>query len=237
LAAIAAACVLIAYAPRLLGWPSTAIFAGSGNRADPFQTVAYLIGAVSLRTNLIGAVLARRRAESARDTAAAAERARIARELHDVVAHQMTVFVAQAQGAEVLVDSDPRQVRTALRTITNTTRDALVEMRRLVDVARPETPASVDVEQPQPGLAYDDYARLAEGAEAAGLTDVSFRLNRSGDRDPPAGVSLSVYRLIQEAVTNAAKHSPGATLDVGVRDRVQAVVVAYEAGVVRPGQR
>src|SRR5690606_18609412 len=106
------------------------------------------------------------RAERERDQraaiAAAAERARIARELHDVVAHNVSVMVVQADGAGFALDSDPEQARTAMRTISETGRRALAEMRRLVGVLREEdtTGAAHEEYAPQPGLAQlEDLVR------------------------------------------------------------------------------
>jgi signal transduction histidine kinase len=171
--------------------------------------------------------------ERARQDAIAEERGRISRELHDVVAHQMSVVVSQAQGAHAIVDTDPARARNALETISATTREALTEMRRLVAVDRSDAPPPTEVEDPQPGLAYDDYARLAQGAEDAGLQDVSFNLTSDGKTDVSNSVALSAYRLIQESITNAAKHAPGATLAVNAdmdAHRLRVEVVNGPAG-------
>ena len=230
-AVMLAGCAAVTYVPWLARWPTSAIFSGPARSSDALRTFGLLVGAVALRANVIGAMRRQTVAERQAETAAADERGRIARELHDVVAHQMTVVVAQAQGAEVLVDSDPRRVRAALQTITTTTRDALIEMRRLVDV-QPGIAASpqADVEQPQPGLAYEDYARLAESAQAAGLGHVSFNVDMAGDTPVSAGLALSAYRLIQEAITNAAKHSPGSWISLDIRADEAAIVVSVING-------
>ena len=221
-AALVAPAVVV-LVPEWLHWPASPVFHSVAARnADNAEVI--LIAAVLLRgewrslTNLLTG--ARSRAEEAeveRDRAAADERARIARELHDVVAHQMSVVVTQAQGAAAVAEADPAQARRALETIASTARNGLVEMRRLVDVDR-SAPTAVNIEEPQPGLAYQDYARLADAAEAAGLQHVSFTFD-FGDRrnnDVPPGVAVSAYRLIQESITNAAKHSPGSTLELNV---------------------
>ncbi|MFG3441755.1 sensor histidine kinase [Nonomuraea sp. NPDC047897] len=146
------------------------------------------------------------RAEHERDQqarmAAAAERARIARELHDVVAHNVSVIVVQADGAGYAIDSDPEQARQAVRAISRTGREALAEMRRLVGVLR-ESEADATDYTPQPGL-----AQLAELVDGAG---VPARLRVSGEAcELPEGQQLVVYRIVQEALTNALKHGgPG----------------------------
>ncbi|MFG1942413.1 sensor histidine kinase [Nonomuraea sp. NPDC048826] len=144
-----------------------------------------------------------RRAEQERDQrarmAAAAERTRIARELHDVVAHHVSVMVVQADGAGYAIDSDPEQARLAMRTISRTGREALAEMRRLVGVLREEEGAGDTDYTPQPGL-----AQLEDLVRGAG---VPARLRVTGaPGELPEGVQLAVYRIVQEALTNALKH-------------------------------
>jgi signal transduction histidine kinase len=129
------------------------------------------------------------------------ERARIARELHDIVAHHVSVIVAQAGAADVVFDGDPQQTRQALRSIGSVGREALVEMRRLVGVLHPDgTHAG---EAPTPGL--DGLPSLIDQIERAGL---AVEVSIGGDRRRlPAGVELSAYRIIQEALTNSLKHA------------------------------
>jgi signal transduction histidine kinase len=159
----------------------------------------------------------RDREERAR-RAVAEERARIARELHDVVAHQMTVITLQADGARrVARDGDPRVIG-ALDTITATGKSALTEMRRMVGLLR--TPEVENGHQddsarlaPMPGLR--DLDDLLEQVEAAGMpVDVEVR----GDhRRLDDGAELSAYRVVQEALTNAMRHGgPGVTARVTV---------------------
>ncbi|NUR82723.1 MAG: sensor histidine kinase [Nonomuraea sp.] len=151
------------------------------------------------------------RAERERDQqariAAAAERARIARELHDVVAHNVSVMVVQADGAGYTLDSDPEQARQAVQTISKTGREALAEMRRLVGVLRQDETSATDY-VPQPGLAQlDDLVRQA-GIPA------DLRVEGTPS-DLPEGQQLAVYRIVQEALTNALKHG-GPTARVAV---------------------
>jgi len=153
------------------------------------------------------------RAEAERDAhaqiAAAAERARIARELHDVIAHNLSVMVAQADGGRYAFDAEPERSRQALAEIGNTGRQALAEMSHLLGVLKTgeETPAFA----PTPGVA--EIAGLVAQAREAG-TSVSYAVEGAA-RPVPAGVSLALYRIAQEALTNVRKHAgPGATAEV-----------------------
>ncbi|MFI7416941.1 sensor histidine kinase [Nonomuraea sp. NPDC049684] len=142
------------------------------------------------------------RAERERDQqarmAAAAERTRIARELHDVVAHNVSVMVVQADGAGFALDSDPEQARLAVRNISKTGRAALAEMRRMVGVLRENEDDGTDY-TPQPGL-----GQLEELVRGAGVP-ASLRIG-GVPGDLPEGQQLAVYRIVQEALTNALKH-------------------------------
>ncbi len=160
----------------------------------------------------------REREERAR-RAVAEERARIARELHDVVAHQMTVITLQADGARrVAGDGDPR-VLEALDTITATGKSALTEMRRMVGLLRsPETEDDTDDDAarlaPMPRLR--DLDDLVDRVEAAGMP-VAVEIH-GGRRQLDDGAELSAYRVVQEALTNALRHGgPGVKATVTVR--------------------
>jgi signal transduction histidine kinase len=134
--------------------------------------------------------------------ATAAERARISRELHDVVAHGLSVIVVQAQGAAAALERHPERTAAALRAVIATGRDSLAEMRRLLGVARRD-PAEDPQRAPQPGIGA--LPALVDQVRAAGTT-VTLRI----DGDPvvlPAGLDLSVYRIVQEALTNTIKHA------------------------------
>src|SRR3954447_6325207 len=150
--------------------------------------------------------------------AVADERSRIARELHDVVAHSISVMVVQAEGAKRMMDRDPKRARAALEQIEGTGRAALVEMRRLLGVLRKEDEGAELA--PQPGAGSLDL--LVDRAQEAGL-DV--RLAIDGKPRPlPAGIDVSLYRIIQEALTNTLKHAGAVRADVLVtygRDEVQ----------------
>jgi signal transduction histidine kinase len=148
------------------------------------------------------------REERARQ-AVAAERLRIARELHDVVAHSMSVIAVQAGVANHVIDSRPEQARAALATVETHSRAALVEMRRLLGVLRQENePATL---APAPGLA--DVPQLADHFREAGLAvDVEVTGVRT---EVPEGVDLSAFRIVQEGLTNVLRHGgPHAALRI-----------------------
>jgi signal transduction histidine kinase len=132
--------------------------------------------------------------------AAAAERARIARELHDVIAHNVSVMVVQADGASYALDSSPERARQALGAIASTGRQALAEMRRMLGVLRSDDDTTGVV--PLPGIGQ--LGELLEQTRASGL-DVSFTVQ--GVPGPlPGGLALAAYRIIQESLTNTRKH-------------------------------
>lgn len=152
---------------------------------------------------------AEREREEQAARAVAEERARIARELHDVVAHQMTVMTLQAEGARRIArDADPRVV-DALDTIRGSGHEALSEMRRMVGLLRTD-PEDVDL-APQPGV--DRLDELVDHMRDAGL---SVDIAREGSVRPLApGVDVNVYRIVQESLTNVLRHGgPGATASV-----------------------
>jgi signal transduction histidine kinase len=142
--------------------------------------------------------------------AASAERARIAREMHDVVAHSLAVVVAQADGGRYAAQAHPDKAVAALTTIGQTARTALSETRRLLGVLRTED-GDRDARAPQPGAA--GVAELVEGVRGGGLP---VELVQSGEPPSlPGGVSLTVYRIVQEGLTNVLKHAgPAATARV-----------------------
>jgi signal transduction histidine kinase len=147
--------------------------------------------------------------------ALAEERGQIARELHDVVAHHVSVMTVQAAGARRTLERDPDRSREAMEAIEATGRSALTEMRRIVGVLRgPDGKvAAAPGRTPQPGL-----ADLPDLVEQFGTTGLPVELTVTGDApDLPLGVDLTAYRVIQEALTNTLKHSGGASARVGVR--------------------
>jgi len=149
------------------------------------------------------AATAERERDALAKVAVADERAAIARELHDVVAHSLAVMVMQADGATYTMDRDPARARAATQTVADIGREAMEDMRRLVALLRGSEPAE-DAESRRP-ITID---RLVERARSAGLA-VELRL--TGSRDHlPAAVELTVHRLLQEALTNILRHAgPG----------------------------
>jgi signal transduction histidine kinase len=158
------------------------------------------------------AQLAERQRDLAAREAVADERGRIARELHDVVAHSVSVIVVQAQAGPRLL-GDPERVRSVFASIETTGRDALVELRRLLGILR-----TADEELaigPQPSL--DSLESLLKQLRQAGL-DVGLRIE--GEPVPlPPGLDLAAYRIVQEALTNTLKHAGPVEAEVVVRYR------------------
>ncbi len=145
------------------------------------------------------------------------ERAHIARELHDVIAHSVSVIVVQAAAADDVFDERPDQARAALRSIERSGREAMAELRRLLGAVRPE--AEAQPTGPQPGL--DRVEELAEPLRAGGLT---VSVSREGDPGAlPAGVDLSAYRIVQEALTNTLRHARATQAEVTLRYDADAV--------------
>ncbi|MCQ4212753.1 sensor histidine kinase [Streptomyces longispororuber] len=143
-----------------------------------------------------------REREAQSKVAVAAERARIARELHDVVAHNVSVMVVQADGAAYVLDQAPDQAKKALETISGTGRQALAEMRRLLGVLRTGEHEEGGEYVPQPDV--DQIEDLVEQVRTAGLP-VDFKVEGT-PRPLPSGVELTAYRIVQEALTNTRKH-------------------------------
>jgi signal transduction histidine kinase len=143
--------------------------------------------------------------------AAAEERARIARELHDVVAHRVSLMTVQAGAAKTVLNRDPDRARTAMQEVEDAGRQALGELRHLLDVLRPDTDA--DSLGPQPGLT--DLPCLVQRMAEAGL-DVSLTTDGAPVR-LPTQVDLSAFRIVQEALTNVLRHAgPGTPTEVRI---------------------
>ncbi len=182
-------------------------------------TVAWTVG-IALRARRDGLEArvreADERANVERQTAARAlaeERLRIAQELHDVVAHSMSVIAVQAGAGAHVLDQRPEQARAALEAISATARGTLTEMRRLLGVLRDDQ--GEHSHAPAPGLA--DLPQLVDDVRAAGVP-VSLHVSGDASCEPNGGVELSVYRVVQEALTNVIKHAGGPThVDVTVR--------------------
>ena len=139
--------------------------------------------------------------EAKTETVIVEERARIARELHDVIAHSISVMVLQARGGRRVLHTDPADAREAFATIEQTGQRALAEMRRLLGILR--TSDEVPMLAPQPSL--KELERLVEQVQAAGLpVDV---VVEGEPRELPASVDVTAYRIVQEALTNVLKHA------------------------------
>jgi signal transduction histidine kinase len=162
--------------------------------------------------------LEREREEKAQ-LAVSEERARIARELHDIVAHGVSVIVAQARAGPHLTD-DPERANGAFRAIESSGREALVELRRLLGILRSDDRQLAI--GPQPGLT--SLTSLVEQVRASGLP-VELRL-KGEPVHLPAGVDLSAYRIVQEALTNVVKHAHATSAEVEIRYRPDALELA-----------
>jgi signal transduction histidine kinase len=168
--------------------------------------VLSLAEVVRVRRERMAVSFAARR--EARHREANEERLRIARELHDVVAHHMSLINVQASVALHLVDRRPEQVQTALSVIKDASKEALVEMRSLVGVLRDEEESAPRA----PAAMLDSLDDLVERGAVAGLTIRVRTVGKAGAL--PAAVELAAYRIIQEAVTNVVRHADAQTADI-----------------------
>jgi signal transduction histidine kinase len=221
-----------------LRWPQ------AGSWADTFVlmsglVVASLMLGVNVRhqRNAIGA-LAQRAAQLERERdqraiiAAAEERTRIAREMHDVVAHSLSVMVTLSEGAALKQTTEPERAGTAMRQVSTTGRQALDEMRRLLGVLRTgDVPGD---RQPQPGFAQIDG--LLDQVRATGLA-AALTVTGTPATVPP-GLALTVYRVVQEALTNALKHAHGPTrVSVAIAHGPESVTVdVHDNGAAGPSR-
>ncbi|MFD5586265.1 sensor histidine kinase [Streptomyces sp. NPDC127063] len=195
-----------------LRWPHTDASVAGNVAVVVFQTVPFALAWVlgdSIRTRRAYYAQLEERAarlekerEAQAKVAVAAERARIARELHDVVAHNVSVMVVQADGAAYVLDAAPDQAKKALETISSTGRQALAEMRRLLGVLRTGEPQEGGEYVPQPDV--QQIEDLVEQCRTSGLP-VDFKVEGT-PRPLPSGVELTAYRIVQEALTNTRKH-------------------------------
>ncbi|MFO7690789.1 MAG: histidine kinase [Cryobacterium sp.] len=150
-----------------------------------------------------------------------AEQARIAREMHDIVAHSLSVMVALADGSAALVETDPERSRTAMRQVAGTGRASLVEMRRLLGILADGADFALS---PQPGI--DQLAELVQTFRAAGLPT---RLEVEGRGPENAGIQLTVYRIVQESLTNSLRYAHHPTrVTVRLRLATQSVEVLVD---------
>src|SRR5215831_13010254 len=176
-----------------------------------FTAVAVAVDSIGSRLRAQRALATqteRTEAERAR-RAVLEERARIARELHDVVAHHMSLIAVRAETAPYRLTGLSETARAEFGSLSEVAREALVEMRRLLGVLRHDQPAAL---APQPQLA--DLPALIDAARQAGLS-VELSLPPAPGR-VPAGVGMCAYRIVQESLSNASQHAPGAPVDVSV---------------------
>ena len=159
------------------------------------------------------------------------ERARIARELHDVVAHHISMISVQAETARVATPGMPAEGAERLLAIGDTARTALAEMRRLLGVLREDAGAG-PTRAPQPGL-QQLLTLIDETRDAAGTSTRLIVRGRVAALDP--GVELTAYRVVQEALTNVRRHAPGAAVDVEVDYGADAVRVCVRDNGPGPG--
>jgi signal transduction histidine kinase len=199
----------------LAGLWTTVIVSGETDLGSFFFSTA--LGAISwlvgrnFRARGLRLAAAEREQEQRTRLAVGDERARIARELHDVVAHSVGVIVVQAEGARRVFDRDPERAREALGSIEQTARKALAEMRRSLGVLRDEESSAML--EPQPGIG--DLDGLLERSREGGLT---VDLQVEGEpRALPKSVDLSAYRILQEALANTIKHAGQVRSRVTVR--------------------
>jgi len=151
------------------------------------------------------------------------ERARIARELHDVVAHHMSLIAVRAESAPYRLSDLPESARAEFGSLSGVAREALAEMRRLLGVLRHDQPAGL---APQPRLS--DLPALVETARRAGVAvelSAPPALNQV-----PSGVALCAYRIVQESLSNASQHAPGAAVTVSVSHDADAVLLRVANG-------
>jgi signal transduction histidine kinase len=191
-----------------------AVFAGSWLLGDNIRTRRAYLRELEDRADR----LEREREESIR-RAAADEQARIARELHDIITHNVSVMTVQAAAAGDVFETHPGRVREALDSIESTGREALTELRRLLGRVHPEDAGAALA--PQPGLARLDA--LLEQVRAAGL---QVQLTVEGTpHELPIGLDLSAYRIVQEALTNILKHAQASKATVRIRYEPDAIAL------------
>ncbi|MDR6907533.1 signal transduction histidine kinase [Agromyces sp. 3263] len=193
--------------------------------------LATLIGVtVGNRRRYLDALIARahdlaRERDQQSQLAAAAERARIAREMHDIVSHGLTVMITLAEGSAATAPKDPERAAATMRHVAEAGRDALGEMRRMLGVLEGPTDAAGSADRaPQPGV--DAIPALVDGFRDAGLP---VRLTTAGAPITEPTLELAVYRLVQEGLTNALRHADGAQqVDVRIVHGDDAVEVVVE---------
>ena len=190
-----------------------------------FTAVAIAVDSIGSRLRAQGALEAQtERAEDERARRAVLEeRTRIARELHDVVAHHMSLIAVRAETAPYRLTGLPESARAEFGSLSEVAREALTDMRRLLGVLRHDEPADL---APQPELG--DLPALVDAARRAGVP-VELSVPPALDR-VPAGVGVCAYRIVQESLSNASQHAPGAAVTVSVGHSRGAVLLRVANG-------
>ncbi|TWD22607.1 signal transduction histidine kinase [Streptomyces sp. T12] len=229
--------VVLPIVPGALRYPLAAWDAAMGPAVWGFALTALLGIAVRSRRERLASLEERaRRLEVERDQqaqlATAAERARIAREMHDIIGHNLSVITGLADGGRYAAGKSPERAAQALDAIGTTSRQALGELRRLLDVLRDDDTGPPAERTPQPGLS--DLDQLIDGVRAAGLP---VRTRVEGRATLPPGRQLTVFRVVQEALTNTLKHAgPDTTSEISIAhgDRGAVTVTITDTGKGTP---
>ncbi|MEV6332438.1 histidine kinase [Streptomyces sp. NPDC051909] len=223
--------------PRALLWAAALLLAPLLTGALRFQAETWDLHVIPavwgyLLVALLGITVRSRREEREQEVrlAAAAERARIAREMHDIIGHNLSVITGLADGGRYAAAKNPERAAQALDAIGTTSRQALAELRRLLGVLREEETGSA-VRNPQPGLA--DLPDLIEGVRRAGLpVEATLPAPSSLAHPLSPGAELTLYRAVQEALTNTLKHAgEGARAEVSLAyEREETVLLVTDTG-------
>ena len=218
------------WALTLVPWWFWIAWRGPGVVTAALGSVAFLAVAVAVDRGGAGHQIQRDLAEQAEQTElerarriALEERTRIARELHDVVAHHMSLMAIRAESAPHRLGALPDPVRAEFGALSGSAREALADMRRLLGVLRSDQPTG---RAPQPGL--PDLPGLIDSARQAGMA-VELIAPPALDRVPP-GAGVCAYRIVQEALSNAGRHAAGAPVTVSVRHEAAAVTLQVTNG-------
>lgn len=241
---LACAMTMVPVVVGVVRWPKGSWDAQVVPQVWALALVAALALALRSRQDYTNSLVERaRRLEVERDQqarlAAAAERARIAREMHDIIGHNLSVITGLADGGSYAAARSPERAGQALTAIATTSRQALTELRRLLDVLGEEAPAPTAELTPQPTLT--DLDALVEGVRTAGLK-VDLTHHGTPLAPLPPGTQLALYRIAQEALTNTLKHAgPEATATVALTHAPDAVTLTVadtgRGGAPAPGGR
>ena len=222
------------WALTLVPWWFWIAWRGAGVLTAALGSVAFLAAAVAVDRAGAGRQIQRDLAEQAEQTelerarrAVLEERARIARELHDVVAHHMSLMAIRAESAPHRLAALPDPVRAEFGALSGSAREALADMRRLLGVLRSDQPTG---RAPQPGL--PDLPGLIDSARQAGMA-VELIAPPALDRVPP-GAGVCAYRIVQEALSNAGRHAAGTPVTVSVRHDAGTVTLQVTNGPGAP---